>query len=185
MHDGEDDRLAGPLGRAADELRREPPLRSEWRAELLHRVQDVAQEPPRQIAPHTTWRRWSISIPWAIAAGVACALVGAAAARLAPSRQPVTPQQIAAAVLPVKFSVVAPNAARVSIVGDFNQWNPTALPMKRSADGRLWEVEVRLPLGRYSYAFMIDGHLSPDPAAPSSAGDDFGTPNSVLMVRGS
>ena len=79
----------------------------------------------------------------------------------------------------------APNAARVSIVGDFNHWNPTTLPMKRSADGRLWEVEVRLPLGRYSYAFMIDGRIAADPSAPSGAGDDFGTPNSVLMVRGS
>jgi len=73
----------------------------------------------------------------------------------------------------------------VSIVGDFNQWNPTTLPMRRSADGRSWEVEVRLPLGRYSYAFLIDGKISPDPGAPQGAGDDFGAPNSVLMVRGS
>jgi 1,4-alpha-glucan branching enzyme len=88
-------------------------------------------------------------------------------------------------MLPVRFSIVAPNAAHVTIVGDFNQWNPSALPLKRSANGRLWEVEVRLPLGVYTYAFMIDGHLAPDPTAPRSVADDYGAPNSVLMVRGS
>lgn len=87
--------------------------------------------------------------------------------------------------VPVRFSLVAPNATMVSIVGDFNRWNPRALPMRRSPDGRIWEIEVRLPLGRYDYAFMIDGRLSPDPAAPRDVNDDFGAPNSIVMVRGS
>jgi 1,4-alpha-glucan branching enzyme len=107
------------------------------------------------------------------------------------ARATASPTAIAAAspllttVLPVRFSVVAPRAAQVSIVGDFNHWNPTTLPMRRSADGQTWEVEVKLPVGRYSYAFLIDGAFAPDPAAPRGSGDDFGTPNSVLMVRGS
>jgi hypothetical protein len=187
MLDRDDDQLTGPLARATDGLRDGPVVRPEWRDELLRRA---AAEPVAEP------RRLSISVPWAIAAGIACAIAGGAVVELAARRgSPALPPAAAVAVrhspantptmLPVKFSVVAPNAARVSIVGDFNDWNPTTLPMRRSADGRLWEVEVRLPLGRYSYAFMIDGRLAPDPGAPSSAGDDFGTPNSVLMVRGS
>jgi 1,4-alpha-glucan branching enzyme len=70
----------------------------------------------------------------------------------------------------------------VAIVGDFNQWNAESLPMRRSADGRRWEIEVRLPPGRYTYGFVVDGKLTPDPRAPESASDDFGIPNSVRMV---
>jgi Carbohydrate-binding module 48 (Isoamylase N-terminal domain) len=182
MREDRDDGLTGALGRATDGLRAEPTMRAEWRDEVLRQVQ-AARAPSARLAKPF---RLSVSIPWAIAAGLVCALVGAGVARMIPAAA-VRAQAEAGApvVLPVKFSVAAPNAARVSIVGDFNEWNPTSLPMKRSSDGRLWEVEVRLPLGRYSYAFMIDGRLALDPAAPRSAGDDFGTPNSVLMVRGS
>jgi 1,4-alpha-glucan branching enzyme len=92
---------------------------------------------------------------------------------------------VSAGVLPVRFSLDAPAATTVSIVGDFNGWDPVALPMRRSADGMRWEVDVVLPPGRYSYAFVVDGRLSPDPRAPRAASDDFGIPNSILMVRGS
>lgn len=187
MLDRDDDQLPGVLGKAVESLRDAPAVRPEWRAEVLRRA--AAERAPAA-------RRLTISIPWAIAAGIACAIAGGAIVRIAVPAGPGAPPAVAAneptaaaprapSVLPVKFSVVAPNAARVSIVGDFNQWNPTTLPMRRSADGRLWEVEVKLPLGRYSYAFMIDGKIAADPSAPSGAGDDFGTPNSVLMVRGS
>lgn len=193
MRDHDDVGLTGALARATDGLRDAPALRPEWRDALLRQVRD---ERGAHATPIDSRRRLNISIPWAIAAGLACALAGGVVAKVAsPARSPGLVAATRAAeheaatpvgvTLPVKFSVVAPNAARVSIVGDFNHWNPTTLPMKRSADGRLWEVEVRLPLGRYSYAFMIDGHLATDPSAPSGAGDDFGTPNSVLMVRGS
>jgi hypothetical protein len=32
---------------------------------------------------------------------------------------------------------------------------------------------------------MVDGRLARDPAAPQDVSDDYGSPNSVLMVRGS
>src|SRR5579862_8089540 len=38
----------------------------------------------------------------------------------------------------VQFAVWAPNAERVSIIGDFNQWNPDADPMRPSPAG-VWE----------------------------------------------
>jgi hypothetical protein len=177
----DDDRLPTPLADALPMLRELPELRAEWRAEVL-----------REAAMPAPVRRVSLSVPWAIAAGLVCAMAGGGAALLAtrdraPTAATASTQTAApsSATLPVRFSVVAPKAARVSIVGDFNHWNPTTLPMRRSADGRTWEVEVRLPVGRYSYAFLIDGSLALDPTAPRGSGDDFGEPNSVLMVRGS
>jgi predicted carbohydrate-binding protein with CBM48 len=184
MRDDDLDRLPAPLSDALPLLRELPTVRAEWRADVLREVA-VAR-------PHKPTRRVSLSLPWAIAAGLLCAMAGGGVAVVA-SRARVTasstviaaPSPAPATVFPVRFSVVAPHAAQVSIVGDFNHWNPTTLPMRRSANGQTWEVEVKLPVGRYSYAFLIDGAIAPDPAAPLGSGDDFGTPNSVLMVRGS
>jgi 1,4-alpha-glucan branching enzyme len=41
----------------------------------------------------------------------------------------------------VQFAVWAPNARRVSVVGDFNHWNPTASEMNSTAAG-IWEAFV-------------------------------------------
>jgi hypothetical protein len=185
-----DDRLAPELERAARLLRTEEPVPPAWRAALLD---EIARAPSGRATP----RGIHLTIPTAIAAAIVCAVGGASLSYVtthgvspAASAASVVPKPVAlakndATTLPVRFTVAAPQAASVSIVGDFNHWNPTALPMTRSADGTHWEIEVRLPLGRYSYAFLIDGRISPDPAAPQGAGDDFGAPNSVLMVRGS
>ena len=39
-----------------------------------------------------------------------------------------------------QFAVWAPNARRVSVVGDFNFWHGTAHPMRRRADSGIWEI---------------------------------------------
>jgi 1,4-alpha-glucan branching enzyme len=87
----------------------------------------------------------------------------------------------------VRFALVAPGATRVSLVGDFNQWDAKATPMRQLGDGRLWIVEVPLAPGRHVYAFVVDGDVTPDPAAPRAGEEDFGTPSSVVLVgaRGS
>ena len=36
---------------------------------------------------------------------------------------------------PVNFSCFAPGARRVTLMGDFNDWDPGAHPMKRQPDG--------------------------------------------------
>ncbi|HEY4306765.1 MAG TPA: isoamylase early set domain-containing protein [Gemmatimonadaceae bacterium] len=187
MRDQDEDTVRGELAAAIRVLREAPVVRGEWREELLRRA-----SVPRTSAPRVM-RRVSLSMPWALAAGIVCALLGAGMTMLLRhDPQPASivaerPVAVAppAVMLPVRFSLDAPRAARVTIVGDFNDWNPTTLPMRRAADGRVWEVEVRLPFGRYNYAFMVDGHLARDPGAPSTADDDFGKPSSVLMVRGS
>jgi hypothetical protein len=86
----------------------------------------------------------------------------------------------------VKFVLVAPQAARVSLVGDFNRWDPTATPMERTPTGGTWSVVVPLSAGRHEYAFVVDGkQWLPDPSAPLAPVDGFGAPNSVVLVRGS
>ena len=43
----------------------------------------------------------------------------------------------------VVFRVWAPNAQKVSVVGDFNSWDINALPMERVTDGGIWEARGR------------------------------------------
>jgi hypothetical protein len=86
----------------------------------------------------------------------------------------------------VKFVLVAPQAARVSLVGDFNRWDPAATPMERTPTGGTWSVVVPLRPGRHEYAFVVDGkQWLPDPSAPLAPVDGLGAPNSVVLVRGS
>ncbi len=40
------------------------------------------------------------------------------------------------------FAVWAPNAERVSVVGEFNSWNPDSTPMKAQASSGVWEAFV-------------------------------------------
>src|SRR5215218_2261665 len=85
----------------------------------------------------------------------------------------------------VRFSLTAPNAAHVAIVGSFNEWNPIATPLVRDPATGTWIVSLRLPPGRHVYAFVVDGNVKADPAAPRAADDDFGSSNSVVLVSGS
>lgn len=83
----------------------------------------------------------------------------------------------------VEFVLLAPDAAQVVLVGDFNGWSPAATPLRPSERGGIWSVTVPLTAGRHEYAFLVDGkHWLPDPRAPRAPADDFGAPNSVLTV---
>ena len=56
------------------------------------------------------------------------------------------------------FAVCAPHAAAVSLVGDFNAWNPDATPMKPVADSGIYELFVPgLGVGQL-YKFAITTH---------------------------
>ena len=87
----------------------------------------------------------------------------------------------------VKFVFFAPKAQKVSLVGDFNDWDQSKTPMIRSVHGGLWSVAVPLSAGRHVYSFVVDGSSwSADPSAPFAPDDGFGHANSVKIVaRGS
>jgi 1,4-alpha-glucan branching enzyme len=56
----------------------------------------------------------------------------------------------------IHFVVWAPNAQRVSVIGDFNQWDGRRHPMQRRNDGGVWELFIPdLAAGeRYKYALV-------------------------------
>jgi len=84
----------------------------------------------------------------------------------------------------VKFVLIAPDAQRVTLVGDFNGWNRDSTPAVREKDGS-WTTFISLSPGRHVYSFVVDGkHFVTDPAAPVAPDDGFGQSNSVVIVAG-
>lgn len=81
----------------------------------------------------------------------------------------------------VRFDVHLGGAREVHLVGTFNDWHPTTLPMIDMGLGR-WEKEVLLPPGVYEYLFVADGRWIPDPNAAETAPNPYGGVNSVLRV---
>jgi hypothetical protein len=114
---------------------------------------------------------------WAFAGGVAILLIGIALGRLS---LPITrPLPASGASL---FTVAAPGAKAVAVVGDFSAWQPIAL-FDHDGDG-VWSVTVALPPGRYEYAFVVDGRwVGQDPIADEYV-RTFGTYVSVRYVAG-
>ena len=77
--------------------------------------------------------------------------------------------QIIDTVAGVRFAVWAPNAVRVSVVGDFNAWDGRRHPMRSRGGGGVWEIFIpHAALGdRYKFEILArDGSLLPAKADP-------------------
>ncbi len=84
----------------------------------------------------------------------------------------------------VRLILAAPGAASVSVVGDWNDWDPDKDRL-RDADGDgVWEIRLRLQRGLEArYQFLVDGERwLADPRAPLQIEDDFGGTSSVLQI---
>ena len=81
----------------------------------------------------------------------------------------------------VNFICNAPEAQSVSLVGDFNQWNPTSHPMKQQPD-RAWLLRIELKHGHHRYAFLVDGQLTLDPRAQGITRNDKNERVSLMPV---
>jgi 1,4-alpha-glucan branching enzyme len=90
-----------------------------------------------------------------------------------------------------RFAVWAPNARRVSVVGDFNSWDGRRLPMRLRIESGVWEIFVPRvgPGARYKYEILgPHGQLLPlraDPVAlsgeaPPSTASIVAAPTPVL-----
>lgn len=91
------------------------------------------------------------------------------------SRRPSTKQS-------VTFEYFDPSATIVTLVGDFNQWDPKARPLKRDAGG-LWKVTMRLEPGTYPYKFVVNGERwEEDPLNLHRVYNEHGTFNSLRKV---
>jgi hypothetical protein len=191
QHDELDDTGQGDemLERAVDELRR--PVRVN--AALFDaRVMEEVLRAPSGLREHlsnlTRPRTVRVYPVVALAAGLlfVVALAGSVLYVL-PSPVRVAHHEVARRPAPgspvVQFGFVAPHASSVALVGDFNDWDPKATPLRAASTGGVWSVEVPIRPGRHLYAFVVDGTVwSPDPAAPQATGEDFGEPNSALTV---
>lgn len=121
-------------------------------------------------------RKESHRAPWRGRAGLATALAASVALAVFGSRRLGQPSAAGG----VTFALSAPSAARVALIGDFNDWNPEANPLRRGKGQ--WSVTLKLKPGRYRYSFVVDGSSwRADPRTPP-AEDDFGTPTSAVTV---
>jgi 1,4-alpha-glucan branching enzyme len=80
----------------------------------------------------------------------------------------------------VVFTIEAPHARHVQLVGDFNGWTLDQHEMMPS--GAVWTSVLRLLPGRYQYRYIIDGDWRSDPLNREVEPSPFGGHNSVLVV---
>jgi 1,4-alpha-glucan branching enzyme len=84
----------------------------------------------------------------------------------------------------VQFELpTAVNAKKASLVGDFNDWNPKAHPMKAKKDGTFY-VAVHLAAGaEYRYRYLLDGkRWENDWEADMYLPNEHGTDDSIVIV---
>jgi len=82
----------------------------------------------------------------------------------------------------VAFSLSAPEAKRVAVLGDFNKWRDNTHLMKKDENG-VWHKIAMLPAGRYEYRFLVDGQWCNDPKNDQACWNCFGTQNNIFDVR--
>ena len=69
----------------------------------------------------------------------------------------------------VRFAVWAPNASRVSVIGDFNAWDGRRHPMRSRGGGGVWEIFIPHVVAGDRYKFEIrsrEGQVLPAKADP-------------------
>lgn len=73
-----------------------------------------------------------------------------------------------------------PNAKKVYLSGDLNNWDPNSLLMRREGDE--WIFRAHLNKGKHRYKFLVDGKWILDPANKLWEQNEYGTGNSVLWI---
>jgi 1,4-alpha-glucan branching enzyme len=81
----------------------------------------------------------------------------------------------------VNFFYIAAEAKSVSVIGDFNNWQPGVHAMKRQPDGG-WLLRIPLHHGHHRYAFCVDGKAVLDPRAQGISRNDHNERVSLIAV---
>jgi 1,4-alpha-glucan branching enzyme len=82
---------------------------------------------------------------------------------------------------PINFFCFAPHARQVTLIGDFNGWQPDATPMIRKADGS-WHVVIPLHHGHHHYQFLVDNRPTLDPRATGIARNEKNERVSLIAI---
>ncbi len=90
----------------------------------------------------------------------------------------ISPQIVEDGVL---FAYLNPEAENVRLAGEFNNWNPDDIFMKKEEG--IWKKKLSLAPGTYQYRFVVDGQWKSDPKNPLKVQDPFGGYNSVFEVK--
>jgi len=81
-----------------------------------------------------------------------------------------------------KFSFLAPEAQRVYVVGNFNNWKADDYSRLEQLPDGTWEKRVALKTGTYKYKFIVDGEWTPDPKNLKTVPNHFGGVDSLLTI---
>jgi hypothetical protein len=165
--------------RAGAALRGPSPGDEQAREAIIRAIRAEGRRPRTQ--PRGSMSPWWI----ALAAAAVAFAAGLGTGRAVGRRSAMTATSAAAdsGERHVEFVFVAPTARNVSLVGDFNGWDATATPMRRTDGRATWSVSVPLAVGRHVYAFVVDGNdWVADPQAPLSPEQWYGQRNSVVVV---
>lgn len=82
----------------------------------------------------------------------------------------------------VTFTIEAPAAKDIYIVGDFNDWKITDQSRLSRRETGSWEKRLGLPHGKYRYKFVVDGEWTVDSKNPEFEQNKFGTFDSVMKI---
>jgi 1,4-alpha-glucan branching enzyme len=90
----------------------------------------------------------------------------------------------------VRVTFILPSnvwAERVNLVGEFNNWNTTATPMRRNRSDANWHATIELPVGHaYRFRYLIDGkEWLNDWHADDHMENPYGSFDSVVDLTGS
>ena len=82
----------------------------------------------------------------------------------------------------IEFAFFAPQAEKVYLTGNFNNWNTDSHLMKKENDGT-WRTSIRLAPGCYEYKYIVDGDWVQDLPCSKLVQNEFGTFNCVLDIQ--
>ena len=81
----------------------------------------------------------------------------------------------------ITFSILAPSARKVQLVGDFSGWEQHPVELKKLKNGE-WKTTLPLPAGKHEYRYIVDGNWSDDPGCSMRVPNSFGSQNCLLIV---
>lgn len=83
---------------------------------------------------------------------------------------------------PTEFKFYAPQAKKVSLAGNFNNWDTSAVSAKKDSKGN-WMAKINLKPGKHEYKFFVDGNWANDPRCSSCVTNSFGSQNCVVIIK--
>jgi len=83
----------------------------------------------------------------------------------------------------IAFVTLYPRAKSVHVAGDFNDWQPSKLPLEKVGESGVWQASVKLPPGKYRYRLVVDGQWQQDPYNELTELNPFGGYNSIVEVK--